>query len=306
MPVSGRILRIEKCSTFDGEGLRTVVFLKGCPLSCHWCSTPESQQQGTDFGVARNKCTGCFSCVEACPEQALTWDMKSERFITDVTRCKACLKCTDACPSNARESWGYTATTREILREVEKDSLFYFHSGGGVTLSGGEPMAQADFASELLEHCLALGINTAVETSGQVPWKNIKKVLPFTDTLFYDLKHMDDQTHKELTGSGNKKILDNLKKISASTSRFSLIIRMPVIPGLNDTKKNIQALGEFCKGLKKITQIQLLPYHRLGMETYIRMSLPYPLEETIPPDEETMEEYRRVLAQMNLKARIGG
>jgi pyruvate formate lyase activating enzyme len=306
MPVSGRILRIEKLSTFDGEGLRTVVFLKGCPLSCQWCSTPESQRQGTDFGVARNKCTGCFSCVEICPEQALTWNMKSERFITDLTCCKTCLKCTDTCPTNARESWGYTATTREILSEVEKDSLFYFHSGGGVTMSGGEPMAQADFVSELLEQCLGLGINTAIETSGQVPWENIKKVLPFTDTLFYDLKHMDDQIHKELTGAGNKRIMDNLRKIDASTGQFSLIVRMPIIPGLNDTKENIQALGEFCKGLNKITQIQLLPYHRLGIETYTRMSLPYSLEETNPPEEEVMEEYRKALVQMNIEARIGG
>lgn len=306
MPVSGRILRIEKLSTFDGEGLRTVVFLKGCPLSCQWCSTPESQRQETDFGVARNKCTGCFSCVEACPEQALTWDMTSERFITDFTRCKACLKCTDACPSNARESWGYTATTREILSEVEKDSLFYFHSGGGVTLSGGEPLVQADFVSELLEQCLALGINTAIETSGQVPWENIKKVLPYIDTLFYDLKHMDNTAHKELTGTGNQRIVNNLKKIDASLARFSLIVRMPVIPGLNESKENIQALGEFCRDLKKITQIQLLPYHRLGIETYTRMSLPYSLEETNSPDEEAMEGYRQTLNQMNLKVMIGG
>lgn len=306
MSVTGRILRIEKLSTFDGEGLRTVVFLKGCPLSCRWCSTPESQRQGTDFGVARNKCTGCFSCVKACPDQALAWDMKSQRFITDYSQCKECLKCVDACPSNARESWGYTATTREILREVEKDSLFYFHSGGGITVSGGEPLAQADFVAELLEQCLNLGINTAVETSGQIPWENIQKVLPFTDTLFYDLKHMDGRIHKKITGTGNSRILKNLQKIDAATSRFSLIVRMPVIPGVNDTHENIQALGQFCKGLKKITQIQLLPYHRLGIETYNRMSLPYSLEQTIPPDEETIQGYRRILDQMDLKARIGG
>ncbi|MCG8620256.1 MAG: glycyl-radical enzyme activating protein [Desulfobacterales bacterium] len=300
-----RILRIERLSTFDGEGLRTVVFLKGCPLACRWCSTPESQRGGPDFGVARSKCTGCFACTEACPEKALSWDIQSERFMTDMSRCTDCRQCIAACPTGAREAWGYTATAGEIFREVEKDSLFYFHSGGGVTISGGEPLVQAAFTANLLERCITHGISTAIETSGSVPWENMAPALPWTDTLFYDLKHMDDEAHRRLTGKGNTRILENLKQADASDNRFSIIVRMPVIPGCNDDPDNIQALGDHCRNLKKLTEIQLLPYHRLGIETYRRMSLAYGLEGVASPDTTTMESLADILRQMDLPVRIG-
>lgn len=306
MPVTGRILRIEKLSTFDGEGLRTVVFLKGCPLSCQWCSTPESQRSAVDFGVTRSKCTGCFACVEACPENALIWNIKSERFDTDTDRCRECLNCITACPNAARQSWGYDATVDEILHEIQKDSLFYFHSGGGVTLSGGEPLIQADFVAELMEKCLGLGISTAIETSGQAPFSNFEKVLPYTDTLFFDLKHMDDQAHSAATGVGNKRILENLKQIDTSCAHLSIIVRMPVIPGLNDGMESVRALGEFCLGLVNLSQIQLLPYHRLGVETYNRMAIPYGLETLASVNPEELEMYTEALTHMGLNAAIGG
>ena len=302
----GRILRIERLSSFDGEGLRTVVFLKGCPLSCRWCSTPESQRSGTEFGVAVEKCTGCFACVDACPEDALAWDMKTERFFTDPARCTGCTSCTAACPTGARQSWGYTATVDEILREIEKDSLLYFHSGGGVTLSGGECLSQPKFCADLLERSLAHGIGTAIETCGQVPWESIEMVLPYTDTVFYDIKHMDGAAHRKLTGSPNTRILDNLKRIDAQASHLSLIIRMPLIPGINDQADNIKALGNFCKTLGKQTRVQLLPYHRLGIETYRRMSRPYPLESLTTPSQEEMETHTGILRQMGIKASAGG
>lgn len=306
MAETGRILRIEKLSSFDGEGLRTVVFLKGCPLACRWCSTPESQRSGTDFGVDRNKCTGCFACTEACPENALAWDMKSERFITDHTRCTDCGSCTAACPEGARKVWGYTATTDEIYREVEKDSLFYFHSGGGVTMSGGEPLVQKAFTAELLKKCRDHGINTALETCGMVPWEAIEAVLPLLDTLFFDLKHMANEAHLALTGKGNRRILENLERIDESSHPVSLIVRMPVIPGANDARENLEALGGFCKQLDKLGQVQLLPYHRLGMETYRRMSLPYTLEELKSPTKEEMETHAAALRQTGLRVSIGG
>ncbi|MCG8642745.1 MAG: glycyl-radical enzyme activating protein [Desulfobacterales bacterium] len=306
MPVSGRILQIERLSPFDGDGLRTVVFLKGCPLACRWCSTPESQRQGVDFGVSRNKCTGCFSCVAACPEAVLEWDVKAQRFTTDPSQCTDCRACIHACPAGARTAWGYTATTEEIFNEVQKDSLFYFHSGGGVTVSGGEPLMQAEFVSELLEKCLEIGINTAVETSGQVPWKHIKSVLPLIDTLFYDLKHMDDSRHAALTGAGNTRILNNLRQIDASGDEFNLIVRMPVIPGLNDDNENINALRDVCSGLSRLSEIQLLPYHRLGIETYRSLSVPYLLENLSSPGMAEMNRYADGLRQAGLTVKIGG
>ncbi len=305
MSETGRILRIEKLSCFDGSGLRTVVFLKGCPLSCRWCSTPESQRPGTDFGVARSRCRRCFSCVEACPEKALTFEINTERFVTDTALCTDCRRCITTCPSGARQAWGYSATAEEVYREVEKDALVYFHSGGGITLSGGEPLAQPEFVAALLETCLSHGINTAIETSSQVPWKNMEKVLPYTDTLFCDLKHMDNGIHRKITGAENKRILENIRQADRSTAPFSLVIRMPVIPGLNDSQENISSLGRFCSGLDKLNQIQLLPYHRLGIETYSRMAIPYTLEETLPPDQTAMEAYLNILTRMGLPARIG-
>ncbi|HKK99046.1 MAG TPA: glycyl-radical enzyme activating protein [Desulfotignum sp.] len=306
MPISGRILRIEKLSSFDGEGLRTVIFLKGCSLSCQWCSTPESQRSGTDFGVDRSKCTGCFSCVEACPENALAWDMKTGQFMIDRSLCTGCRTCVTACPQGARQAWGYTADTDDIFREVEKDSLFYFHSGGGVTLSGGEPLLQPQFCAELLEKCLAHGISTAVETCGQVPWEHMKTVLPFIDTLFFDVKHLDATIHRQLTSAGNDRILDNLARVDGAGHALSLVVRMPVVPGCNDTEDNIRALGTLCSKLENLHEIQLLPYHRLGIETYRRLSVPYALEDIQAPVAVFMTNCRTILEQMGLQVKVGG
>ena len=306
MSVDGRILRIEKLSSFDGDGLRTVVFLKGCPLRCQWCSTPESHEGGTDFGIDRTKCTGCFNCVDACPEQAIVYDIKKERFTTDMSRCTDCRECIDACHEGARFAWGYTASVDEIFKEIQKDSIFYYHSGGGVTISGGEPLLQKTFVRDLLEKCVIQGINTAVETSGHVLWENIKLVLPFVDTLFYDLKHMDDRIHKKITGVGNRLIKENLKKIDALKQSFPIIVRMPFIPGVNDEDENINALGEFCSQLNNVKEVQFLPYHRLGIETYKKLSKPYILEGLNSPAKEEIEIKTAPLKKVGLLVRIGG
>jgi len=302
----GRILRIEKLSTFDGEGLRSVIFLKGCPLRCQWCSTPESQKGTTDFGIHKKKCTHCFTCVETCPEKAISHDGARDVFTTDMALCTDCRQCVDACPATARIAYGYNATVDEMLRELGKDSVFYYHSGGGVTVSGGEPLMQKDFVAELLEGCVMQGINTAIETSGHVPWENIAKVLPWVDTLFYDLKHMDSKIHKQITGVGNGLILENLTKIDESSRSLPVIVRMPVIPTVNDGDANIKSLGLFCRGLKKLKEIQLLPYHRLGIETYRRLSIPYGLEGVNSPTDGEMNRKMALLKAMGLRVRIGG
>jgi pyruvate formate lyase activating enzyme len=306
MPATGRILRIEKLSSFDGDGLRTVVFLKGCPLRCQWCSTPESHGMQTIFGNDKKKCTGCFDCVTTCPEQAIAYDMKKECFTTDMEKCSDCRNCIDVCLEGSRIAWGYTATPDEIFNEIQKDSIFYYHSGGGVTISGGEPLLQKIFIKELLEKCVSHGVNTAIETCGNVLWENIKFVLPFVDTLFYDLKHMDNAIHKKITGVGNRLILDNLKKIDAFPQNFPIIVRMPVIPTVNDEDHNIKAMGEFCKDLKNLKELQFIPYHRFGIETYKKLSMPYALEDLSSPEKEAMEYKTDLLQDMGFTVRIGG
>jgi pyruvate formate lyase activating enzyme len=203
-------------------------------------------------------------------------------------------------------AYGDTASVAEILKEVEKDSVFYYHSGGGVTVSGGEPFVQPEFLRELLVGCLMRGINTAVETSGHVPWENIAAVLPYIDTLFYDLKHMDSEKHREVTGVGNRLILENLKKIDAARHPSSMIVRMPTVPAINDGDDNLRAMGRFCKDLKKLKEIQLLPYHRLGIETYRALAKPYALEAVASPGETEMEPKAALLQEMGLEVRIGG
>jgi len=300
-----RILRIEKLSSYDGDGLRSVVFLKGCPLRCQWCSTPESHEMATDFGVRQGKCTHCLTCVDNCPERAIAYDAGQDLFITDMKRCSDCRQCVDDCLAGARTAYGYTATADEILQEVAKDSVFYYHSGGGVTVSGGEPFLQSDFLRELLEGCLLQGINTAVETCGHVAWDAIEGVLPFIDTLFYDLKHMDDAVHKRLTGVGNRLILDNLQKIDRNAQAHNIIVRLPAIPGLNDDDTNLRAMGEFCRNLKKLKEIQLLPYHRLGIETYRILSRPYALEYVKAVEDDALTPKAELFMKMGLRTRVG-
>lgn len=303
--MNGRILRIEKLSCYDGDGLRTVVFLKGCPLRCLWCSTPESHHKHTDFGINQERCTQCFNCKDTCPNNAIIFDVEPRRFRTVFKQCDDCGLCVSECLPGARNSYGYSASVENIMREVEKDSLFYMHSGGGLTVSGGEPFMQPEFLRSLLKSCMMIGINTAIETSGYTPYENLEKVLPFVDTLFYDLKHMTDSTHREITGVSNKSILENLLRLDGKHQHLSVIIRMPVIPSINDSMDNITAMGQFCQNLKSLKEIQLLPYHRLGLETYKRLSIPYPLEHIEPCNPESLEKMVSQLSRMGLTVRIG-
>lgn len=301
----GRILRIEKLSCYDGDGLRTVVFLKGCPLRCQWCSTPESHHLNTDFGNHKNKCTHCFSCIDICPETAISYNDVSNVFLTDMSKCNDCHQCIEGCLPGSRISYGFNASVEQLVKELEKDSVFYFHSGGGITISGGEPFLQADFLCKLLENCIMLGMNTAIETSGYTQWENIEKALPFLDTVFFDIKHMDVSIHEKITGVKNTLILDNLRKIDQSRRKFSLVVRMPVIPSINDSDSNFNAMGELCKELTKLKEIQLLPYHRLGLETYQRLSLPYALENLSSLDPADLNKHAATLRQMGLRVVIG-
>lgn len=303
---TGRVLRIDKLSTFDGDGLRTVVFLKGCPLRCSWCSTPESHRFATDFGVKKEKCINCFFCVEACPQAAISYDRETEVFTTDSNLCVDCGKCVQVCPANARIAHGRTSEVDEVIDEVQRDSIFYFHSGGGLTVSGGEPLMQTDFVVPLLRGCQQLGTHTAMETCGHAPWEAVARVLPHLDALYYDLKHMNSTTHKEITGVGNELILENLLKIDESNHPIPVTVRVPLIPTINDSDENIAELGWFCKKLNKLDEIHILPYHRLGLETYHQLSIDYPLGDLPPQTSEELEHKVAILTRMGLKAKVGG
>jgi len=237
--IKGTVLRIERSSIHDGAGFRTVVFLKGCPLSCLWCSTPEGK----------------------CPE--------IETF--------------------ADKTYGKIMSVAETIKEIEKDSIFFFHSGGGLTLSGGEPLMQDEFAGALLCESKKRGINTAMETCLYADYDTVKKLMKYTDTLYADLKFINPDKHLEYCGQNNTIILDNIRKITDENSSSKIIIRVPVIPTVNDSTEELYAIADFCKSLKSITDVELLPYHRLGISTYEKMSLKYPLADIAPQKKEEFE-----------------
>jgi pyruvate formate lyase activating enzyme len=297
--VKGTVLRIERTSIHDGQGLRTVVFLKGCPLRCRWCSTPESQLRQLEKGYAYHRCTRCGTCIKACPEGALSLSEKNGRIVTDLNKCKHCFICVTKCPHGALKKYGKIMTVQEVIREISKDEIFYFHSGGGVTISGGEPLEQPEFVMEILRESKRIGINTAIESSFYVSFKNIEMVLPWLDVLYVDIKHMDNSIHKQMVGFENFLILENIKKVDQSPYPLRLNIRVPIIPGINDSDQNLSLTAKYCKTLNKIKELELLPYHRLGIETYKNLGRNYPLKDLMPPSQEEILERVDFISKQN-------
>lgn len=287
----GMVLRIERTSIHDGDGLRTVVFMKGCSLTCRWCSTPESQNIIAEKGYLSDKCVGCGRCIELCPHGALSFSPK-KKIIADKNKCTKCFNCIDVCPYGAYKKYGDLMTTEELLHEISKDEIFYFHSGGGVTFSGGEPLLQAPFVAEVMKQCKKRGIHTAIETCLYAPYESVEQLLPWLDVLYADIKHMDCSEHKLYTGADNSLILENIKKIDSSPYPVDIFIRIPIIPGINDSKDNLSKTAEFCSNIKKLKEIELLPYHRLGTQTYKNLGIEYRLAKILPPSPERMEELK--------------
>lgn len=267
--MDGRIFDIQRFSIYDGPGIRTNVFLKGCNLRCKWCHNPESQRMANDLLFYKEKCVGCGACKAVC-DKAFT------------SECTGCGKCAEVCKHGAREVSGRTVSADEVVEKVLRDRRFYKTSGGGVTLSGGEPLLQPDFAAEILEKCKAAGLHTAVETAGNVPWSTFERVLPYLDLVLFDLKSLDDGIHKELTGVSNRQILDNAQKLK--TSGVALRFRTPVIPGYNDGE--VAAIAEFAKG----AEYELLAYHETGRGKYDALGRDYPVSDVVPPTKEWMRE----------------
>ena len=288
--MEGRILRIEKISPNDGSGLRTVVFLKGCPLRCKWCSTPESQSGETELFYKQAKCIHCGRCIQVCPRHALSVSADRRAVVRDREKCIGCYKCVDACLTEATGLYGKTMTVDEVMHEIRKESLFYFFSGGGVTLSGGDVLLQADFAAEILRQCKEECMHTMAELDMYGDYENVAKILPYLDAYFADIKLMDPELHKRWTGRSNETILRNIRQAAEEYPDKSLHARAPIIPGVNDTLENIRATLEFCKQLPACRELEFLPYHRLGSATYDYLGRSYDFKDLEPLDKEAVTE----------------
>lgn len=300
---TGLIFDIKRFSIHDGPGIRTTVFLKGCPLHCPWCHNPESQDSKPDVMLRPSRCIGCQACIDVCPEHAITAD-ESGSVITDRALCVRCGTCTDTCYAEARERVGEEHTVAEVMKTVESDLDFYDESGGGVTLSGGEPLMQQGFVVELLRECREREIRTAVDTSGAVSWKVFEKVLPYTNLFLYDIKHMDESVHRDATGVSNRRILENLRRLSATGQ--DIVLRFAVIPGFNDSDEHIRQTGEFAASLPHRHPLSILPYHAAAADKYKRLGQSYTLGETDPPGDERMAEISSILEGYGLEVKTGG
>ncbi len=302
MLLEGVIFNIMKYSIHDGPGIRTTVFFKGCPLSCSWCHNPEGRKTSLQVVRFPNKCIGCGKCVRVCPTNAIYMEKGEIKF--DINKCNQCGECTKLCYAAAMEIVGKAVTVNEVMKEIEKDYVFYEESGGGVTFSGGEPFAQPEFLKELLKSCKNKGIHTAVDTCGYVKEDILLDNAPLIDLFLYDIKIMDDKEHIKYTGVSNKIILENLKALTELDKR--IFIRIPIIPGISDSDKNIDEISKFLLPLRNIEQINILPYHNIATEKYKRLGKEYSLEAVEIPSDEKMANIQRKLESQGFKVKIGG
>jgi pyruvate formate lyase activating enzyme len=300
----GKIFNIQHYSIHDGPGIRTTVFFMGCPLRCLWCQNPESQGFQPVIFFDAEKCVGCGQCVEACPEGAI--QVVEGKSKTNRDQCKGHGRCVEVCAYDARSLMGRNATAGEVFEAVNADAIFYQNSGGGVTISGGDPVAQPDFAISILKLCREVGIHTAIETCGFAKWEILKAILDYTDLVLYDIKHMDAAIHKKYTAVSNELILDNAKKIRMEL-KLPMLARLPIIPGYNDSLENLESAARFiAHELGNEVKVHLLPYHRLGETKYERMEINEGCVHIEPPSEERMEELKKMFESFGLTVAIGG
>jgi len=263
---AGIIFNIQRYSIHDGPGIRTTVFIKGCPLRCYWCQNPESQERQPEIFLKKGLCTLCGKCLEACAAGAIRLGAKSS--LIDRSLCIGCGKCAAVCPNEARMLIGRYVTVDYVMSEVLKDVRFYRKSGGGVTLSGGDPADQPDFCVEILRRCKEAGLHTAIETAGFTTWEKLKRILEYTDYVLMDIKCVDEKKHYSGTGIFNRVILENAKKIYRIEKR-KMIIRIPIIPGFNDAIEELKSIKQFVERELEATEIELLPYNNRGENKYL-------------------------------------
>jgi pyruvate formate lyase activating enzyme len=298
----GRIFNIQRFSVEDGPGIRTTLFMKGCPLACPWCSNPESQKVASELAFIRSLCNDCGRCVTACEPGAISL-VEGGGVAIDRERCDRCGDCVPACAFNGLKIFGREISVEEALREIKKDELYYRNSGGGVTASGGEPLRQAEFVAAFFEGCRQAGIHTTLDTCGYAFRSDLERVLPHTDLVLFDLKLIDNDTHMEVVKAPNTPILDNAKIVADSP--VPMIVRIPLIPGLTETDANLRAITRFVSELGDgVSAVNLLPYHRFGMSKYEMLAEDYELSDLTPPSEERLEAVVAVFDSLGLECEI--
>jgi pyruvate formate lyase activating enzyme len=299
---SGVVVDIQHFSTHDGPGIRTTVFLKGCSLRCKWCCNPETIAAKPELAFKLKQCIGvkeCGHCLPLCPEQALHVSDVDERIGVNWDLCNNCGECIAVCPSKALHYFGRVMSVSEVLAEVEQDGPFFSESRGGITLSGGECLLQPAFSAALLKAAQSRGINTAIETAGNVTWRAMAEVLPHVDTMLHDYKLTDRAAHRRWVGSDNKRILANYQRAYAEFPGIEFIARIPLIPGINDDEAHIDAVLDAILPYPNVVELELLPYHGYGDSKYGVLGRLYALEEfSAPPAERVAQLCARIAAAL--------
>jgi len=296
---TGLLFNIQRFSLHDGPGIRTTVFLKGCPLKCKWCSNPESANEYPEIMTNDRKCIKCGLCIDICYQKAISFVGDNRQI--NWQKCNRCLKCAEVCPSGAIELVGKYMSCEEVVSEIEKDKPFYLNSGGGVTISGGEPLRQWKFVRELCNICRKKGIHVALDTSGYAQWNDFEQVVEHVDLVLYDLKHLNPEKHKEGTGIDNEIILENAAKVA---DRKTTWFRIPLIPDFNDSTYHMREVVLFAMKLK-IKRISLLPYHRFGVPKYNRIGREYDFNNNKNISEDLIAEFTNMIQAEGLEAKMG-
>jgi pyruvate formate lyase activating enzyme len=298
----GLVSKIQRYSIKDGPGIRTTVFLKGCSMQCEWCCNPELINPHPEILKDQNVCIHCGECFSKCPDEALLED--GNEYVINRTLCTACGICVEVCPVGAYELIGRPMSVNELVRKLVKDRVFYEVSDGGVTFSGGEPTLQYGFVKKAAQELKRNQIHVALETCGNVPWEYLQELLDVVDLVLYDIKFVDNEKHTRFTGASNEVIMQNAEKLS--DVGLPLIIRLPLLPGINDAIEDINGMVNFIQGLETVQRVDILPYHRLGIGKYLMLGKEYRLGTLEPPDRNHLEKLRDLIQVQGFKVAIGG